>query len=318
MKTTYRILSGILSAVLVLGLSGCGSAVSEEELTQVTVSDSDLTSAHTDHTTSSVSVAAPEIPADPVTSLEDVPAEHRPEVSDPKAAEAHGVSMTATYSVPNGVIVSIAASNGADTMKMNLSLDPVFERYEAGGWVPMEGQETVNQAGKLGDIRTVMPMNWHFAMPTFPETGVYRCVILMGDEVRAEHYAYFEVPEYTMTVPTEAECPPADSEEPPLIVTAKDVTNQGLTLVLRTRDGGKTIANYGYGYSLACHVNGAWEPVAMYDGAFIAVGIVGGVDGEREVRGSFVGHHYPIPAGHYRYARRFGAVTYYVYFEIDE
>lgn len=252
------------------------------------------------------------IPSDPVTSLENVPIEHRPTVSD--EAKSEDFLLTATYAVPNGVTVSIAAKNGADKMSLNMSWNPIFEQYVAGKWVRIAGQEAIQT--DLGSMHAAMPIVRSFAMRVFPEAGVYRCVMLLGLESAAEYYAYFEVPEITLTMPTEAECPAADTANPPLTVKAKDVDNLGLTLVLQSRSGEKVGFSYCCGYSLSCHINGGWEPVAMYDGAFKAVAIYGYADPETEIGGSFAGHHDPLPEGYYRYARKFDSVTYYVYFRI--
>ncbi len=293
MKITYRTVIGILSAVLILTAVGCGSKTDNPMISNEPLGSEGA-----------------------VLSLADVPAEHRPEVSDPKAVEAHGVSMTATYTVPNGVAISVAMRNGADRGSLTVSRMPIFERYESGTWVPMAGQEEVNQHETMDTSHFLAPMEMHFAMPHFPEAGVYRCVILCGGEVTAEHYAYFEVPAFTLTAPTADECPSADVGDAPLTVTARDVTAEGLTLVLSPKSGEKATISYGAPYFISCHIDGEWRAVAG-DSSFIMILYITEIEGEHEMKCQF-GEASPLGAGHYRFAKNFDGVTYYVYFEITE
>ena len=261
-----------------------------------------------------------EIPQDPVLFLADVPTEHRPEISDPSAREKHGVSMSAVYTVPNGIEVSVHMLNGAETGSLTLSRMPIFEKYTAGEWVPMSGQKEIAQAETMDTCHFLAPLQLHFALPRFPEAGVYRCAILCGGEMSATHYTYFEVPEYTRTVPTEADVAKAvqgDSQGPVLTVTAKDVTPTSLTLVLTEHATDRFGITFGENYRLLCHIDGEWRPVAMRNSSFIAIARYMEIDGEEELQVDLSEHLYPLEPGHYRFEKTFTA-PYFVCFEIPE
>lgn len=290
MKHIHKILCALLSATLLFGAVGCGRGGE---------------------------AAQPEGDKPPVGMLlSDIPKKDRPQTSDPRAIEAHGVTMTATYTVPNGVVLSVAMRDGADRGSLTLSWLPLFEQYKNGTWVRMLGQEDVDQRATMDTSHFMAPYEMMYGMPRFPEAGVYRCVILCGGEVTAEHYAYFEVPTYTLTEPTDGECPAFDAESAPLTVRAEEITPNGLTLVLNSATGEKVSLLYGAPYYLSCHIDGEWKPVSG-DSDFIAIAYMLELEGEQKLPCVFGRTIAPLGAGHYRYAKKFGDVTYYVYFEIE-
>lgn len=284
MKLTYRILFAALSALLVLGFAACDRA---EPLQEDVQSDQN-----------------------PV--LDEIPEKHRPEVSDSRAIKAHGITLSATYTIPNWVELSIAMRDGSECGSLTMSWQPIFEKYESGAWVKMEGQEENDPAAMMDTAHFSSPYEMAYAMPRFPEAGVYRLSLLCGGEVTAEHYAYFEVPAYELTAPTKEECPASDSDQALLTVRAEEITPNGLTLILVSKTEEKTHISYGAPYYLSCHIDGEWRSVAG-DLTFHALGYGLELKEEHRMRCSF---RQPLGAGHYRYAKQFNGVTYYVYFEI--
>lgn len=291
MKFTYRILSAALSAVLLLGFAGCDRT----EPPQAGAVQS----------------------GESVARLDDIPQKHRPEASDSRAAKEHGILLSAVYTAPNGVALSVAMRDGSDRGSLHMSWQVIFEKYEDGAWVRMAGQEEIDPHQTMDTVDFAAPYEMTYGMPHFPEVGVYRLSLLCGGKVTAEHYAYFEVPAYTMTVPAEGDCPASDRDHAPLNVRAEEITPNGLTLVLSSKSGEKTDISYGAPYYLSCHIDGEWKPLAG-NSYFIALGYGLSLDGEHRMPCSFGERMSPLEAGHYRFAKQFDGVTYYVYFEIDE
>jgi len=127
------------------------------------------------------------------------------------------------------------------------------------------------------------------------------------------------VPEYTMTVPTEADRPAANTEDAPLSVTAEDVSSDGLTLVIKTKPPiERYVVSYGDGFRIFCHVNGKWEKVTMHTEEFYAIARVGEIAGELRMDINLTGRLHLTQPGHYRVEKTLENVTYYAYFEIAD
>lgn len=314
MKHTTRTLTGILASMLLLGTVGCGKQQNDARQTSDMQKADTTISERVLESTSNTQAA----PIADVRVLSDLPAEYRPEVSDPAAVAAHGVKVSAVYNIPNGVVLTMETTDGAKRVELNLSSVIRIEQYTDGAWSAIDGHD--EESGKIGKASLLSPYQYRLAFQQFPEPGVYRCAVLCEKGgITAEHYAYFEVPEYTMTVPTEADRPAANTEDAPLSVTAEDVSPDGLTLVIKTKPPIERYGvSYGDGFRIFCHVNGKWEKVTMYTEEFKAIARVSEIAGELRMDINLTGRLHLVQPGHYRIEKTLENVTYYAYFEIAD